>query len=78
MQILACVSHQLKYINTIGQFGGDVAVHMWKIQDLECKVIFFIVGACCVFLLRSLLTKGFKSQIWNILLMYTLYEYHFV
>ena len=45
MQILACVSHQLKYINTIGQFGGDVAVHMWKIQDLECKVIFFIVGA---------------------------------
>ena len=45
MQILACISHQLKYINTIGQFGGDVAVHMWKIQDLECKVISFIVGA---------------------------------
>ena len=45
MQIVACISHQLKYINTIGQFGGDVAVHMWKIHDPECKVISFIVGA---------------------------------
>ena len=45
MQILACISHQLKYINTIGQFGGDFPVHMWKTHNPECKVITFIVGA---------------------------------
>jgi len=45
MQVLAYISHQLKYINTTDQFGGDVAVRMWKIHDLECKVISFIVGA---------------------------------
>ena len=43
VQILA--SHQLRYINTIGCFGGDVAVHMRKIDDPGCKVIYFIVDA---------------------------------
>ena len=32
-------------INTTGRFTGDVAVHMWKIDDSKCKVISFIVDA---------------------------------
>ena len=29
--------------NTIGRFGGDVAVHMQKIHDPEYKVILFLI-----------------------------------
>ena len=29
--------------NTIGRFGGDVAVHMQKIHDPENKVILFLI-----------------------------------
>ena len=29
--------------NTIGQFGGDVAVHMQKIHDPEYKVVLFLI-----------------------------------
>ena len=29
--------------NTIGRFGGDVAVHMQKIRDPEYKVILFLI-----------------------------------
>ena len=29
--------------NTIGRFGGDVAVHMQKIHDPEYKVVLFLI-----------------------------------
>ena len=39
------ISHQLRYINTVSWIGGDVAVHMRKVFNLECKVMSLIVDA---------------------------------
>ena len=39
------ISHQLRYINTVSWIGGNVAVHMRKVDNLECKVIPLIVDA---------------------------------
>ena len=39
------ISHQLRYINTVSWIGGNVAVHMRKVDNPECKVISLIVDA---------------------------------
>ena len=39
------ISHQLRYINTVSWIGGNVAVHMKKFDNPECKVISLIVDA---------------------------------
>ena len=39
------VSHQLRYINTVSWTSGNVAVHMTKVDNPECKVISLIVDA---------------------------------
>ena len=39
------ISHQLRYINTECWIGGNVAVHMRKVDNAECKVISLIVDA---------------------------------
>ena len=39
------ISHQLRYINTVSWIGGNVAVHMRKVDNPECKVISRIVDA---------------------------------
>ena len=39
------ISHQLRYINTVSWIGGNVAVHMRKVDNSECKVISLIVDA---------------------------------
>ena len=36
---------QLRYINTVSWIGGNVAVHMRKVDNPECKVISLIVDA---------------------------------
>ena len=47
------ISHQLRYINTISRIAGNVAVHMRKVDNPECKVYSLIVDAdterCMVF-----------------------------
>ena len=43
-QILA-LSHQLRYINTVSWIGGNVALHMRKVDNPECKVISLIADA---------------------------------
>ena len=39
LEILAYPTSWDNYANTISRFGGDAAVHTWKIDDSECKVI---------------------------------------
>ena len=39
------ISHQLRYVNTVSWIGGNVAVHMRKVDNSECKVISLIVNA---------------------------------
>ena len=41
VQILA----YLRYINTLSRIGGNVAIHMRKVDNPECKVIPLIVDA---------------------------------
>ena len=57
-------------MNTIGRFGGDVAVHIWKIGLSECKVISLIVSyrrcwhgkvSCCH---RAALRRGNTHALW--------------
>ena len=35
----------MRYINTVSWIGGNVAVHMRKVDNPECKVISLIVDA---------------------------------
>ena len=35
----------MRYVNTVNWIGGDVAVHMRKVDDPECEVISLIVDA---------------------------------
>ena len=35
----------MRYVNTVSWIGGIVAVHMRKVENLECKVISLIVDA---------------------------------
>ena len=37
------ISHQLRYINTVSWIGGNVAVHMRKVDNPKCKVLSLIV-----------------------------------
>ena len=37
------ISHQLRYISTLSWIGGNVAVHIRKVDNPECKVISLIV-----------------------------------
>jgi len=37
------ISHQLRYINTVSWIGVNVAAHMRKVDNPECKVISLIV-----------------------------------
>ena len=39
------ISHQLRYINTVSWIGGNVAVHMRKVDNPKCKVLSLIVDA---------------------------------
>ena len=39
------ISHQLRYIKSVSWIGGNVAVHMRKVDNPECKVISLIVDA---------------------------------
>ena len=39
------ISHQLRYINTVSWIGGNIAGHMRKVDNPECKVISLIVDA---------------------------------
>ena len=41
----SAISHQLRYINTVSWIGGNVAVHVRKVDNPECKVISLIVDA---------------------------------
>ena len=45
VQINSSISHQLRYVNTVSWIGGNVAVHMRKVDNSECKVISLIVDA---------------------------------
>ena len=38
------ISQQLRYINTVSLIGGNVAVLMRKVDNLECNIISLIVG----------------------------------
>ena len=33
----ASISHQLRYIDTVSWIGGNIAVHMRKVGNPECK-----------------------------------------
>ena len=35
----------MRYVNTVSWIGGNVAVHMRKVDNSECKVISLIVNA---------------------------------
>ena len=39
------ISHQLRYTNTVSWIGGNVAVHMRKVDNPKCKVLSLIVDA---------------------------------
>ena len=39
------ISHQLRYVNIVTWIGGNVAVHMRKVDSPECKIIPLIVDA---------------------------------
>ena len=39
------ISHQLRYINPVSWIGGNVAVHMRKVDNSKCKVLSLIVDA---------------------------------
>ena len=45
LEVQILLSHQLRYINTVSWIGGNVAVHMRKVDNPECKVIPLIVDA---------------------------------
>ena len=45
VQINSSISHQLRYVNTVSGIGGNIAVHMRKVGNSECKVISLIVDA---------------------------------
>ena len=45
VQINSSISPQLRYVNTVSGIGRNVAVHMRKVDNSECKVISLIVGA---------------------------------
>ena len=45
VQINSSISHQLRYVSTVSGIGGNVAVHMRKVGNSECKVISLIVDA---------------------------------
>ena len=49
------ISHQLRYVKTERWIGGNVAVHMKKVDYPECRVIPLIVDADterCVYVAR--------------------------
>ena len=37
------ISHQLRYVNTVGRVGGDVAVNIRKINNPKWEVISLVV-----------------------------------
>ena len=37
--MMTCISHQLRYINTVSWIGGNVAVHMRKVDNLRIMVV---------------------------------------
>ena len=43
MKSTSSISHQLRYVNIVSWIGGNVAVHMRKVDNSECKVISLIV-----------------------------------
>ena len=43
--ISAYLDDQLRYINNVSWISGNVAVHMRKVDNLECEVISLIVDA---------------------------------
>ena len=53
------ISHQLRYVNTVNWIGRNVAVHMRKVDNPECKVIFRPRIKCTTLFLRhALFVRG--------------------
>ena len=40
---ISCISHQLRNINTIGKVRWDIARKEWKIDDVEIKIVTFVI-----------------------------------
>ena len=45
-----CNSDQLRYVYSIGRPSGNITIKVWKIYNMEIKIISLVVDSCYNFI----------------------------